>query len=71
MFCCENLESVHGGDKVCVLDSKKSCELEWCIIPSLLRASVDVCSIKHVLLHMSKCLDVWKSSKDFYLDTLL
>jgi hypothetical protein len=40
-------------------------------IPSLLRGSVDVCSIRHVFPHRSKCLDMWKSSKSFYLETLL
>jgi hypothetical protein len=32
---------------------------------------VDVCSIRQVLPHKSKCLDVWKSSKAFYLGNLL
>jgi hypothetical protein len=40
-------------------------------VPSSLRGSVDVCSIRKVLPHRSKCLDVWKSSKSFYLSNLL
>jgi hypothetical protein len=40
-------------------------------VPSLLRGSVDVCSIRQVLPHRSKCLDMWKSSKAFNLSNLL
>jgi len=31
----------------------------------------DVCSIEHVLLHRSKCLEMWNSSKAFNLSNLL
>jgi hypothetical protein len=42
-------------------------DLELFRIYSSLRGSVDVSgSIRHVFLHRSMCLDVWKSSKSFY-----
>jgi hypothetical protein len=41
-------------------------------VPSSLRGSVDVCSIRTgTSTHRSKCLDMWKSSKSFYLSNLL
>jgi hypothetical protein len=29
-------------------------------VPSSLGGSVDVCTVEQVLLHRSKCLDMWK-----------
>jgi hypothetical protein len=40
-------------------------------VPSSLRGSVDVCSIRQVLSHRFKCLDMWKSPKAFNLGNLL